>query len=184
MACLMDRKREVSPTSSAQVSAVIGPTPGMVLSRLSLSASSGSWSSDRSRVVSSLIDRSMCSRQSLSSGRMLSATSSLVASSQRSSPSGAAAACCSSRRSPSADPILDFWSAPSVSPADAGSAAPAAGSGSRWRPCGTPAGNRSAGSQRSCRRRSGRSSVSPRRWPAASAGAPPSLASACGSRWS
>jgi hypothetical protein len=74
-------KREVSPTSRAQVSAVMGPTPGMVLNRLSLSASSGSRSSDRSRVVSSLIDRSICSRQSLSSGRILSLTSSLVASS-------------------------------------------------------------------------------------------------------
>jgi hypothetical protein len=51
MACLIDRKRDVSPTARAQVSAVIGPTPGMVLNRLSLSLSSGTRSSDRKSCI-------------------------------------------------------------------------------------------------------------------------------------
>ena len=44
MACLIVRKRETSPISKAQVSAVIGPTPGTVLSLLILSVSNGSRS--------------------------------------------------------------------------------------------------------------------------------------------
>src|SRR5258708_27588742 len=46
MACLTDWKRETSPISRAQVSAVIGPTPGIVLNRSSRSPSSGSRSSE------------------------------------------------------------------------------------------------------------------------------------------
>src|SRR5216684_6297152 len=42
MASRIEGKRETSPISSAQVSAVMGPTPGTVLSRLIRSASKGS----------------------------------------------------------------------------------------------------------------------------------------------
>src|SRR5437016_7409280 len=42
MASRIEGKRETSPISSAQVSAVIGPTPGTVLRRLIRSASKGS----------------------------------------------------------------------------------------------------------------------------------------------
>src|SRR5437879_13570817 len=52
MACLIVRKREASPISSAHVRAVIGPTPGMVLSRLSLSASKRSRSRELIRAYS------------------------------------------------------------------------------------------------------------------------------------
>src|ERR1017187_7289847 len=44
MAFLIDWKRGTSPISRTQVSAVIGPTPGTVLKRVSRSASSGSRS--------------------------------------------------------------------------------------------------------------------------------------------
>ena len=78
MACLMERKRDVSPSSSTQVRAVIGPTPGTVLKRLSRSVSKGSRSSDFRSALSIWIERSMCSRHSFSSGRTLSLISSLV----------------------------------------------------------------------------------------------------------
>jgi hypothetical protein len=42
MAFLIEPKRETSPISSAHVSAVIGPTPGTVLSRVIRSANTGS----------------------------------------------------------------------------------------------------------------------------------------------
>ena len=60
--------REVSPISSAHVSAVIGPTPGTVRSRLSLSSSSGSRSSDRSSAASMRMERSMSWRIRYASG--------------------------------------------------------------------------------------------------------------------
>ena len=94
-------KRKMSPTSRAQVRAVIEPTPGTALRRRSRSASSGSRSSEVSRAVFILIERSMCSQHSLSSERMLSLTSSLVDISSAKYPSGAAAACPSSLRSAS-----------------------------------------------------------------------------------
>src|ERR1700682_6407691 len=76
MACRIDRKRETSPSSSAQVSAVIGPTPGTVLSRLILSASQGSRSRELTRPYSVFCNRTMVSRLSFNKGRILSWTSS------------------------------------------------------------------------------------------------------------
>ena len=92
------------------------------------------------------------------------------------SPLCAAAACCGSLPFPSADPRFDSSSVPSAAPAGGGSAGFAVGPESGSMPCGIPAGSRSAGSLRSCRHQSDRSSSWPRRWRAASADAPPSLA--------
>jgi len=47
MACRIDRKRKMSPISNAQLSAVTLPTAGIVCSRRTLSASSGSRCSER-----------------------------------------------------------------------------------------------------------------------------------------
>ena len=75
----MVRKREVSPTSRAQVRAVIGTNAG---NSPQASKPIGQQWIPFERVQQSRVhpdaDRSMCSRQSLSSGRMLSLTSSLV----------------------------------------------------------------------------------------------------------
>jgi hypothetical protein len=71
IACLMVRKRETSPISSAHVSAVIGPTPGIVLSRLILSAKTGSRCNELTREYSVFWQRSIVSRLSFSNGRML-----------------------------------------------------------------------------------------------------------------
>src|SRR5437867_8414598 len=54
MASRIEGKRETSPISSAQVSAVIGPTPGTVLRRLIRSASKGSRCRELTRAYSSV----------------------------------------------------------------------------------------------------------------------------------
>ena len=71
MACLIVRKRETSPISSAHVSAVIGPTPGTVLSLLILSANNGSRSRELIKAYSVYWQRSIVSRLSFNSGRIL-----------------------------------------------------------------------------------------------------------------
>src|SRR5713226_8974350 len=71
MACRIDRKRDTSPISSAQVSAVMGPTPGTVLRRLILSHSKGSRCRELTRAYSIFCSRTMVSRLSLSKGRIL-----------------------------------------------------------------------------------------------------------------
>src|SRR5450755_4776168 len=52
MAFLIEEKRCTSPTSSAQVSAVIGPTAGMVINRSTRSISNESVSSERTKAIS------------------------------------------------------------------------------------------------------------------------------------
>jgi hypothetical protein len=79
----IEGNRETSPISSAQVRAVIGPTPGTVLSRLIRSASRGSRCSELTRAYSVFCNRTMVSRLTRSNGRMLSCTSSLAESSSR-----------------------------------------------------------------------------------------------------
>jgi nucleoside-diphosphate-sugar epimerase len=71
-------EQEALASSSAQVRAVIGPTPGTVLKRLTRSVSNGSRCNDRSSALSTWIERSMCSRQSFSGGRILSSIPPLV----------------------------------------------------------------------------------------------------------
>src|SRR5947209_2642296 len=83
MASRIEGKRETSPISSAHVSAVIGPTPGTVLSCLIRSASKGSRCSELTRAYSVFCNRTMLSRLTRSRGRILSLTSSLVASNSR-----------------------------------------------------------------------------------------------------
>src|SRR5438876_3036036 len=83
MASRIEGKRETSPISSAQVSAVIGPTPGTVLRRLIRSASKGSRCRELTRAYSVFCSRTMLSRLTRSRGRILSFTSSLVVSNSR-----------------------------------------------------------------------------------------------------
>jgi len=77
IACLVERKGDTSPISRTQVRAVSGPTPGIVRSRSNRPDSSGSRSNALNSVASKRIERSICSRHSFKSGRMLSLTSSL-----------------------------------------------------------------------------------------------------------
>src|SRR6266566_10007404 len=83
MASRIEGKRETSPISSAQVSAVIGPTPGTVLRRLIRSASKGSRCRELTRAYSVFCSRTMLSRLTRSRGRLLSFTSALLESSSR-----------------------------------------------------------------------------------------------------
>ena len=109
MACRIDRKREISPISSAQVSAVMGPTPGTVLSRLILSASKGSRCSELTRAYSVFCSRTTVSRLSFGRGTgLLHARPRWSRATRGSSLLCAAAACCSSLRFPSADPKSIF----------------------------------------------------------------------------
>src|SRR5439155_17796772 len=78
MASRIEGKRETSPISSAQVSAVIGPTPGTVLRRLIRSASKGSRCRELTRAYSVFCSRTMLSRLTRSRGRILSFTSALL----------------------------------------------------------------------------------------------------------
>src|SRR6266849_6742962 len=64
MAFLIDENRCTSPTSSAQVSAVIGPTAGMVINRSTRSTSKESPCSDRTSALSVLPSRTTVSRPS------------------------------------------------------------------------------------------------------------------------
>jgi hypothetical protein len=59
---LIDEKRRTSPTSSTQVSAVTGPTAGMVMSRSTRPTRSGSRPSDRSKALSVFPRRTALSR--------------------------------------------------------------------------------------------------------------------------
>src|SRR5205823_10816415 len=86
MASRIEGKRETSPISSAQVSAVIGPTPGTVLRRLIRSASKGSRCRELTRAYSVFCSRTMLSRLTRSRGRILSFTSALLESSSRKYP--------------------------------------------------------------------------------------------------
>src|SRR5256886_14088032 len=81
-----DRGETTSPISSAQVSAVIGPTPGTVLRRLIRSASKGSRCRELTRAYSVFCSRTMLSRLTRSRGRILSFTSALLESSSRKYP--------------------------------------------------------------------------------------------------
>src|SRR5450755_3833797 len=67
MAFLIDENRCTSPTSSAQVSAVIGPTAGMVISRSTRSTNSESRSKERTKALSVFPKRTTVSRQSRNS---------------------------------------------------------------------------------------------------------------------
>jgi hypothetical protein len=80
MACLIDRKRDTSPISSAQVSAVMGPTPGTILRSLILSPATSRCRADQSKLAFAPND---ASRLTPSKGRMLSLMSSFVESSSR-----------------------------------------------------------------------------------------------------
>src|SRR5260221_8529803 len=64
MAFLIEENRCTSPTSSAQVSAVIGPTAGMVMSRSTRSTSKESRCSDRTSALSVFPRRTTVSRHS------------------------------------------------------------------------------------------------------------------------
>src|SRR5215472_11450900 len=75
--------RDTSPISSAQVSAVMGPTPGTVLRRWILSARSGSRLREFTRAYSVFWHRTIVSRLSRSNGRIFSWISGLLASSSR-----------------------------------------------------------------------------------------------------
>src|SRR6266480_2358693 len=151
------------------------PTQGIVCSRRTLSANSGSRCSDR------------ISADSMRCSRVIGPDSvaEAVGYSYRSHPCwpaalentllGAGAACCSSLRFPSASLIHDSSAAPLAVPGDGDTAAFASSRESPSMPCSTPAGSRSVGSPRACRHRSDRSSSWMRRSPAASADALPSL---------
>src|ERR1700741_1809806 len=78
MAFLIEEKRLTSPTSSAQVSAVIGPPAGMVMSRATRFTRKGSRASDRTKALSIFCRRTSVSRQSCSKGRRLSSMSGLL----------------------------------------------------------------------------------------------------------
>ena len=175
MACRIDRKREISPISSAQVSAVIRPTQGIVCSRRTLSANSGSRCSDRISADSMRCSRVIESRLSRRSGRILLSIAPCWPAARGNTLLGAGAACCSSLRFPSASLIHDSSAAPLAVPGDGDTAAFASSRESPSMPCSTPAGSRSVGSPRACRHRSDRSSSWMRRSPAASADALPSL---------
>src|SRR5258708_20366738 len=86
MAFLIEENRCTSPTSSAQVSAVIGPTAGMVISRSTRSTSKESRSSDRTSALSVFPRRTTVSRLSRNNGFSPSSMSGLVASSSRKYP--------------------------------------------------------------------------------------------------
>src|SRR5882724_10074513 len=62
MAFLIEENRCTSPTSSAQVSAVIGPTAGIVISRSTRSVGDESRSSDRTSALSVFCRRTTVSR--------------------------------------------------------------------------------------------------------------------------
>src|SRR5437773_12576588 len=64
MAFLIEENRCTSPTSSAQVSAVIGPTAGMVMSRSTRSTSKESRCNDRTSALSVFPRRTTVSRHS------------------------------------------------------------------------------------------------------------------------
>src|SRR5258707_1668067 len=85
MAFLIEENRCTSPTSSAQVNAVIGPTAGMVMSRSTRSTSKESRSSDRTSALSVFPRRTTVSRHSRNNGFSPSSMSWLVASSSRKS---------------------------------------------------------------------------------------------------
>src|SRR5437016_7409278 len=129
MASRIEGKRETSPISSAQVSAVIGPTPGTVLRRLIRSASKGSRCRELTRAYSVFCSRTMLSRLTRSRGRILSFTSALLESSSRKYPT------LCSRRLLWLTPVdrrSDSSSAPSGAPAGVGSAGFGVCLESRW----------------------------------------------------
>src|SRR6266480_5844110 len=126
------------------------PTQGIVCSRRTLSANSGSRCSDR------------ISADSMRCSRVIGPDSvaEAVGYSYRSHPCwpaalentllGAGAACCSSLRFPSASLIHDSSAAPLAVPGDGDTAAFASSRESPSMPCSTPAGSRSVGSPRAC----------------------------------
>src|SRR4029077_12533716 len=67
MAFLIEDNRCTSPTSSAQVSAVIGPTAGIVINRSTRSTNNESRSRERTRALSVFPSRTTVSRHSRSS---------------------------------------------------------------------------------------------------------------------
>src|SRR5438876_749229 len=150
MACRIERKREISPISSAQVSAVIRPTQGIVCSRRTLSANSGSRCSDRISADSMRCSRVIESRLSRRSGRILLSIAPCWPAARGNTLLGAGAACCSSLRFPSASLIHDSSAAPLAVPGDGDTAAFASSRESPSMPCSTPAGSRSVGSPRAC----------------------------------
>src|SRR5882757_3294307 len=81
MAFLIEEKRCTSPTSSAPVSAVIGPTAGIVINRSTRSISNESRSSERTMALSVFCRRTTVSRHSRSSEPSPSSMSGLVVSS-------------------------------------------------------------------------------------------------------
>jgi hypothetical protein len=90
------------PTSRAQVSAVIGPTTGMVISCCTRSTKRASRSSERTLALSVFCKRTTVSRHSRSSEISPSSISGLSPAARGSSRLWAAAVCCSSPQLPSA----------------------------------------------------------------------------------
>ena len=181
MAFLIDEKRRTSPTSSAQVSARIGPTAGIVMSRSIRSRSLGSRSSERNKALSVLPKRTTVSWHIRSKDAVPRRYPGWWPTAPGSTRLGVASVCCSSPRLPSARRRPYSSSAPPAGPANSDNAACAVARESPWRPCKTQEENHSADSRQSCGRRYDRSSFLPPQWPAASADAT-FKAAACGFR--
>src|ERR1700758_171722 len=116
----------------------------------------------------------MDSRLSLSSGRMLSSTSLLVASNSRKYFTLCSRCLLWLTPVSRSKPEIRFFVWPSALLADADNATYGGDPGSLSKPCGTREGSHNASSPQSCRHRSDRSSSSPPRSHAASQDAPPS----------
>src|SRR6266849_1126856 len=182
MACRIEGKRETSPISSAQVNAVIGPTPGTVLRRLIRSASKGSRCSELTRAYSVFCSRTMLSllqpqQRPDSLIHLLVGREQLTEVAHFVQP--LLVVTHSGFHQQTRDPILDLHhlAHQQVAVAQRSTSVPNRGRGH----VALRQENRSAGSLRSCRRQSDRSSFSPLQWRAASACATLTCC-ACGSR--